>query len=410
MQGYPTLKIFKNGEFSSEYNGPRQADGIVKYMKSKVGPASRVYTKKSDLESALQKASDVLVLGVFEKDGGSDLQESFMKAADKLRESISFGHVFLSDVSDLFKLPRLADLDEKTRSLKNTVLLLRPKNSFNKFEPNVAVYSDDGDLSEFVKSNFHGLVGHRTQDNNADFKGPLVVVFYDVDYVKNPKGTNYWRNRVLKVAKNYKDVQFAVSNANQFAGELDEFGLEPPRDRDAVPVVVARAADGLKYKMEDKFSVENLDKFVKDFKAGKLEAYVKSEEVPDNSDADVKVAVAKNIKELVLESEKETLIEFYAPWCGHCKSLAPKYEELGKALKDEPNVQVVKMDATANDVPPEFTVQGFPTIYFYPKSKVPQKYEGGREVENFLEYIAKNAAEELVGYDRSGNKKSKDEL
>ena len=41
----------------------------------------------------------------------------------------------------------------------------------------------------------HGLVGHRTTSNSPQFKNPLVVAYYDVDYTKNPKGTNYWRNR-----------------------------------------------------------------------------------------------------------------------------------------------------------------------------------------------------------------------
>jgi len=411
VNGYPTLKIFKNGEFSTEYSGPRQADGIVKYMKSKVGPASRLYSKKSDLASSLEKASDVIVLGIFEKDGASDLQKSFLKAADKLRESVSFGHVFVSDVSDVYEIPRLAALDEQIRINSNNVLVIRPKISINKFEPSVIAYSGSGDLTEFVKTNFHGLVGQRTQDNNQDFKGPLIVVYYDVDYVKNPKGTNYWRNRVLKVAQNHKDVTFAISNANQFAGELEEFGLEPPRDRDATPVVGARDSEGQKYKLEGKFSVEALEQFVNDFTAGKLETFLKSEPVPDNENADVKVAVAKNIKELVIDADKDTLIEFYAPWCGHCKNLAPTYEELGKKLKNEPGVQVVKMDATANDVPPEFVVHGFPTIYWYPKSKQVQKYEGGRDLNNFVEYIAKHATDELVGFDRSGVAKAgKEEL
>lgn len=46
----------------------------------------------------------------------------------------------------------------------------------------------------------HGLVGHRTSDNIQDFRNPVVVGYYSVDYVKNQKGTNYWRNRILKVS------------------------------------------------------------------------------------------------------------------------------------------------------------------------------------------------------------------
>ena len=44
--------------------------------------------------------------------------------------------------------------------------------------------------------------------------------------------------------------------------------------------------------------------------------------------ADVKVVVASTFDEIVNDPTKDVLIEFYAPWCGHCKSLAPKYEEL----------------------------------------------------------------------------------
>lgn len=61
---------------------------------------------------------------------------------------------------------------------------------------------------------------------------------------------------------------------------------------------------------------------------------------------------------MVTDAEKDVLIEFYAPWCGHCKALAPKYDELGQKLSAESGVVIAKMDATANDVPPPFQVQG----------------------------------------------------
>ena len=73
---------------------------------------------------------------------------------------------------------------------------------------------------------------------------PIVVAYYDVDYVKNVKGTNYWRNRILKVAKDNTGYNFAVSNKNDFQHELSEFGLDfIAGDK---PAVTARAG-GLKY-------------------------------------------------------------------------------------------------------------------------------------------------------------------
>merc|ERR1712076_284 len=148
--------------------------------------------------------------------------------------------------------------------------------------------------------------------------------------------------------------------------------------------------------MKDVFSMETFEQFLKDFEAGKIEPHMKSEDIPVN-DQPVKVAVAKNFEELVTSSKKDVLIKFYAPWCGHCKSLAPKYDELGEKLKDEAGVTIAKMDATANDVPPQYNVRGFPTIYWAPKSSKsnPKKYEGGREVSDFLSFIKKEASAPL---------------
>ncbi|RWS20845.1 disulfide-isomerase A3-like protein, partial [Leptotrombidium deliense] len=261
----------------------------------------------------------------------------------------------------------------------------------------------------WIPNNYYCLVGHRTQNNMQDFKLPYILCYYDVDYVKNPKGTNYWRNRILKVAKDQSDLTFAVSNAQQFAGEMEEYGLELSKaGRDAAPLVVARDIKGKKYVMSEKFSVEALLSFVENFNDEKLIAYIKSEEIPADNSGPVKVAVGKNFDELVKDTKKDVLIEFYAPWCGHCKKLAPAYEELGVAMKDEPNIEIVKMDATANDVPAPFVVQGFPTIYFYPAdTKQPKKYEGGREKKDFVKYLAKHATKELNGYTRDGKKKKK---
>lgn len=61
---------------------------------------------------------------------------------------------------------------------------------------------------------------------------------------------------------------------------------------------------------------------------GKLDKTIKSEPVPASNDGPVKVLVADQFDELVIASGKSVLIEFYAPWCSHCQSLAPVYEQV----------------------------------------------------------------------------------
>lgn len=78
--------------------------------------------------------------------------------------------------------------------------------------------------------------------------------------------------------------------------------------------------------------METFEEFLNNMKAGNLEPYLKSEAIPEVNDAPVKIAVGKNFDEIVISNGKDTLIEFYAPWCGHCKKLAPIYDELGQMV------------------------------------------------------------------------------
>ncbi|XP_074651365.1 protein disulfide-isomerase A3-like [Tubulanus polymorphus] len=393
VSGYPTLKIFKKGEFSADYNGPREKDGIVKYMSSKAGPSSKHLQTVDDALSFIKKAKDTVIIGFFQKED-SDLQKKFQKAADKLSEDYKFAHSTDKDINKKLKH-------------KDEIVVYRPTFMKNKFEDLEVVYKS-GEIPQFVEANVFGLCGHRKSGNQGHFKNPLVVAYYDVDYTLNVKGTNYWRNRVMKVGKKFagKNVNFAISNPSDFFSEISEFGATAP-EKGQPPIVLAKGAKGEKYKMEDEFSMDNLEKFVQNLLDGKLEPYLKSEPVPEDNDAPVKVVVAKNFKEIVDDPTKDVLIEFYAPWCGHCKSLEPKYNELAEKLKDETNIVIAKMDATANDVPPAYNVRGFPTIYFSPagSKSEPKQYSGSREVDDFVKYLAKEATDELKGFNRKGKAK-----
>ena len=72
--------------------------------------------------------------------------------------------------------------------------------------------------------------------------------------------------------------------------------------------------------------------------------------------------------------------------------------DLAKKYKNENNLVIAKMDATANDAPGEYEVQGFPTIYFSQATNraQPLKYEeSGREVDDFVSFLEKHATVSL---------------
>ncbi|KAI9051535.1 hypothetical protein LZ554_004581 [Drepanopeziza brunnea f. sp. 'monogermtubi'] len=101
--------------------------------------------------------------------------------------------------------------------------------------------------------------------------------------------------------------------------------------------------------------------------------------------------VPSNFDEIVF-SGKPALVEFFAPWCGHCKKLAPVYEQLAAdflSVKDK--VVIAKVDADAEkSLGKRFGVQGFPTIKFFNgKDETPEEYDGLRDLESLTDYIVK---------------------
>lgn len=105
----------------------------------------------------------------------------------------------------------------------------------------------------------------------------------------------------------------------------------------------------------------------------------------------VKDLVPDNFDKVVLKSGKPALVEFFAPWCGHCKNLAPVYEELGQAFASaEDKVTIGKVDADENrSLGKRFGIQGFPTIkWFDGKSDKPEEYNGGRDLESLTQFVS----------------------
>lgn len=79
---------------------------------------------------------------------------------------------------------------------------------------------------------------------------------------------------------------------------------------------------------------------------------------------------AKEFDKKLDPSKMSILIEFYAPWCGHCKSLAPEYERLGKLFASSSQVTIAQVNADKHSkLAKRFKIEGFPTMKWIQKGK-----------------------------------------
>ncbi|PAV77896.1 hypothetical protein WR25_13991 [Diploscapter pachys] len=115
------------------------------------------------------------------------------------------------------------------------------------------------------------------------------------------------------------------------------------------------------------------------------------------SDKDVVELTDANFEQLVLNSKDMWLVEFFAPWCGHCKNLEPHWKAAATELKGK--VKLGALDATVHTtVANKFGIKGFPTIkYFAPGSDADDAvdYDGGRSTSDIVNWATSKVQENL---------------
>lgn len=102
---------------------------------------------------------------------------------------------------------------------------------------------------------------------------------------------------------------------------------------------------------------------------------------------DVVELTSSNFNTLVKNSNDVWLVEFYAPWCGHCKNLAPEYKKLAKAMKGIVKIGAVDMTVHQSIGSP-YNIKGFPTIKLFGLNKSsPKDYNGQRTANDMMNYL-----------------------
>ncbi|CAD7700193.1 unnamed protein product [Ostreobium quekettii] len=120
--------------------------------------------------------------------------------------------------------------------------------------------------------------------------------------------------------------------------------------------------------------------------------------------ADASEFAAKNVVTLTSKNFKEAtadgklwLIKFYAPWCGHCKRLAPTWKELGDDYEGSKEIAIAHIDCTVEkSICSEAEVKGYPTLKLYYEGKLYKPYKGARDKESLKKFLDDAAADMMT--------------
>jgi len=374
IKGFPTLYFWNQGT-KMDYTGGRTKDTIIEWINKKTGPAST----EVDCEGMKAKTAEAkLALSYFGALEG-DLFETFMKGAKNPAISEKFAFLHTSDTSCAGDYGVTGSGISLSRNFDESPIA-------------VSGTSED-DIVEFAKkSSVPRLITF-----SEDYIEPIFGDHQSAIILFTEESDSAYQGVFAQAAKDLQgEILFVTSGVSEgIQSRLGEFiGVEKADLRQLR--IISPEEQMLKYNYDGDISGltgESIGKFVADFKAGSLQPHLKSEAVPDPATTDgVTVLVGKTFDEIVKDASKDVLVKYYAPWCGHCKSLAPIWEELGKDTADIEDLVIAKFDATANEVA-GLDIRGYPTLKFYPKdNKDGVDYSGDRQLPDFKSFLSENSS------------------
>lgn len=368
------LTICSNGQ-RSDYTGGRNEETIVNWIKKKTGPPSSEITGEQLAIKKLSVKKAVVYIGP---------QDSELFAIHK---AVAKNPA----VADVFEFYHTSDAVGADYGLTEAgIVVLR------NFDENLLTYSGEATeaaLTDFVKSKVTPRLINFDEDSIDPIfgkKAPAIFLF------SNESGKDY--QKVFEDAANQLQgkILFVKSTTTDgIQSKLADYIGVDASSQPTIRVIRFGSDDVEKYRYEGKLSeltVESLGQFIDEFKTNKLKPFLKSEAVPENNNGPVTVVVGNNWQDVVADPTKDVLVKYYAPWCGHCKTLAPIWTELGQYVEGLDDVVIAKMDSTANEVA-GVAIKSYPTLIWYPKdNKKGVAYSGGRELNDFKEFLSANSA------------------
>ncbi len=388
VRGYPTVKVFRGApDAFTDYPGERKSDSIVSYMIKQSLPAVSVFDDAAELQEAIDNLKDVIVLQVL-PEGVTVGNDTFFTIANSLRDDFTFFSTNNSEFVDKYA-PKSGK--------RPGYVIFRPDEESSDASIFEGKIIDKDNLVDFIKVEAKPLFG---EVNGGSFRAymaadiPLAYYFYNEVEQRGEVAS-----LMQKLAREYRGkINFAGLDASKFGVHAKNLNME-----EKFPLfVIHDVKENLKYGISQDTELDNdkIPDFVADFVAGKLDPIVKSEPIPEVQNSSVYHLVGYE-HDKIIALPKDVLVKYYAPWCGHCKRLAPIFKALAdvyaadEASKDK--VVLAEIDHTANDIP-GVDIQGYPTLILYPADgSEPVEFQGQRTLEGMANFIKEKGSLNIDG-------------
>ena len=372
VAGYPTMKFFRSGQ-PIAYNGGRRANDIVNWVEKKTTPLTVILNSAAEAKKLIE-SNDVNVIAYFKDDDHVALKGIMTLAEDLDGYSYKFGITNKPGILSEYNIEEegvylLRDFDNNTPAkYKGKSFMI----------PDLKFFIHDHALPTLI--NFNPRLPPRIF---ASINPSLyLIVSSESDEFDSQK------DLATKLAQEYKrkiNIVLIDVAIDKNTGFTDFFLGFKKTDFPAM-----RLVHGMQDKYDPEsgsFSEEKIKKYIGDRIGSKGVGWTTSEKVPEDWDkTPVKVLVARNFNEIVT-TYKNVFVEFYAPWCGHCKKLAPIWEELGEMLKDREDIIIGKMDATVNQLD-AVRIPGYPSLLLFQGTDATNiPFKGDRSLEMILMFL-----------------------
>ncbi len=454
IDGYPTIALYKNGMKASEYYGDRSKESILSYLQLK-GASSAIYVSKitelgkycatlpiAGNETSVVSSNGIIavVLGIFlptsDLNGESGLHSKIAEVYKSLANKYDQAIFLISDDQQIIshyniKQDTMLVYIDQSGGVAGS-LTLNPTLDADNLISTIINYAIP------VKIVYSNIMQPYIQSIPIKVHA---LVFYD------DKNTQTFDNLVSvidKVGPLYRGslIFIMIPGTEHYLLQFFDIALTSlPR------IIIAdmkNAHNMKKYDYHDYYKVVEtvqtlttnddintiiwndayVNQFILDYFNDKLTQTLQSQEEADvsGSDADkhpiIKSLVGTNFAAAVADDAKDVIVYFYAPWCGHCKSVESVVNSVAEIFKNDENLIIAKIDASKNDISYEgVTIKGYPTFYLFVagNKSSPVEYTGDRSYLDLINFITVNGAvnklsknlstkqtvEEIVGLDMS---------